>query len=191
MRRYCDWAGPATHFMHDRQPQRRYGAHSLPACGGGVCKARVQRGGRRLRCALGGPPRHKNKNDNDGSPGRKPRKRPQTAQTKTTRPLWEYQPLTGTVMGVPRIPPPAHAAEAVEALVRAGGRVAVVIVVAVEAPWSMSPRPRQRLRSALMPPNSSCGSRLTCDHCHLACPSCLPNRSLPCHQASNERRPCA
>jgi len=37
----------------------------------------------------------------DGSSGRKPKKRPPTGTTRTTGPLWERQPLTGTAVGVP------------------------------------------------------------------------------------------
>jgi len=38
---------------------------------------------------LANGPRHGNRNDHNGSSGRKPKKRPQTATTKTTQPLWE------------------------------------------------------------------------------------------------------
>ena len=50
---------------------------------------------------LANGPRHGNRNDHDWSSGKKPKKRPKTATIKTTGPLRERQPLTGTVMGVP------------------------------------------------------------------------------------------
>jgi len=75
MRRYCDWAGPATIFMHDRQPQRPYGAH-------GCVQGTRPEGGDAQGSPLAKGPRHGNSNDHKGSSGKNLKKRPKTPSTK-------------------------------------------------------------------------------------------------------------
>ena len=94
MRRYTDWAGPATNFMHDRQPQRR-------PVRMGVCKARVPRG-RRPRCALGEwTPARKQKQPRRVSRGKTKETAPNSHNKNKTTPAGALA-LDGHGYGCPR-----------------------------------------------------------------------------------------
>ena len=101
--------------MHDRQPQRRYGAHSLPACGGGVSKARVQRGAASKVRPWRTNPGTETRKTATGLQGENQRNGPQQPQQEQHGPCGSVSPClpvrspkdeggTGTVLGVPENP---------------------------------------------------------------------------------------
>ena len=68
-----------------------------------VCARHAVRGGGAPTAPLANVSGHKNRNDNDGSSGKKPKIRPKTAKEETAQPPWESGHLDRHGYGCPQI----------------------------------------------------------------------------------------